>query len=151
MDNGVLHKRVTVNLKDWKTMAFHTEGLQERSSFKFVIRYIKYPILYANYSEIRFRIFSHAFLLKCKKLDAATVLRWKHPAEPVRSLKLITLDKFALWTLKGQCHEIFKNKISHESNPSGPLINRLLKMVFFKLVFAKIFELKVRKIRLRAG
>ena len=116
-------------------MAFHTEGLQERSSFKFVIRYIKYPILYANYSEIRFRIFSHAFLLKCKKLDAATVLRWKHPAEPVRSLKLITLDKFALWTLKGQCHEIFKNKISHESNPSRPLINRLFKMVFLKIRF----------------
>ena len=116
-------------------MAFHTEGLQERSSFKFVIRYIKYPILYANYSEIRFRIFSHAFLLKCKKLDASTVLRWKHPAEPVRSLKLITLDKFALWTLKGQCHEIFKNKISHESNPSRPLINRLFKMDFLKIRF----------------
>ena len=27
--------------------------------------------------------------------------------------------------LKGQCHEIFDHFFFHESNPSGPLINRL--------------------------
>ena len=65
-----------------------------------------------------------------------------------------TLMHFALSRisdlLKGQCHEIFDLYFFHESNPSGPLINRL-KWFFLKFVFAKIFKFKVRIIRLRAG
>ena len=36
--------------------------------------------------------------------------------------------------LKGQCHEIFDLYFFHESNPSGPLINRL-KWFFLKICF----------------
>ena len=38
--------------------------------------------------------------------------------------------------LKGLCHEIFNPYFCHESNPSGPLINRL-KWYFLKIRFCE--------------
>ena len=53
------------------------------------------------------------------------------------------------WVFKWQCHEIFDLYFFHKLNSSGPLINGL-KWFCLKIVFAKMFEFKVRKIRLRA-
>ena len=46
------------------------------------------------------------------------------------------------WLLKGVVHEIFDLNFFHDSNPSGPLINRLS---IFELCFdfAEIFDHKV--------
>ena len=50
--------------------------------------------------------------------------------------------------LKGVFHELFDLQCFHDSNPSGPLINRL-KDYLIRILFADIFDHLVRQIRLR--
>ena len=48
------------------------------------------------------------------------------------------------YELKGQCHEIFDLYFFHESNPSGPLINRL-KWFCLKIRFRKDIRIRSSK------
>ena len=57
---------------------------------------------------------------------------------------VVSFCAIVLKTLKGQCHEIFDLYFFHESNPSGPLINRL-KWFFLKICFRKASPLKIEQ------